>query len=60
MAKKSQINRWKRKPKFCSKKCAEQQTYLKEIRKQFQEYHPKELNQLVQEIRSIEFLKKLI
>lgn len=45
---------------FCSKKCAEQQTYLKEIRKQFQEYHPKELNQLVQEIRSIEFLKKLI
>lgn len=44
---------------FCSKKYAEQQAYLKEIRKQFRQYHSMELNQFVQEIQGIEFLEKL-
>ncbi len=44
---------------FCSKKYAEQHAYLKEIRKQFGQYHPMELNQFVQEIRGVEFLRKL-
>jgi arsenite-transporting ATPase len=38
---------------FCSKKYAEQQAYLEEIRKEFGPYHPMELNQFVQEIRGI-------
>jgi len=44
---------------FCSKKYAEQHTYLKEIGKQFRRYHPMALNQFVQEIQGIEFLEKL-
>lgn len=44
---------------FCSNKYAEQQAYLKKIRKQFQQYYPMELNQFVQEIRGIELLTHL-
>lgn len=44
---------------FCSRISAEQQKYLKEIRKGLRSYHISELNQSAQEIRSLRVLSQL-
>ncbi len=46
--------------RFCSEISAEQQKYLKEIRKGLHSYHISELNQFAHEIRSLRVLQELI